>query len=220
MRYTEASNIIDKIWDEWSKADKAELLKTCVKYFFSKSLIKPCPLLSGNDCRVYESRPLNCRLYGLWPKDVWERRVDMFQKSTGLPREQLPLNTQCELVKRKPLVCDKCNGDKKVTVDSVEFPCENCKGTGRIIQPALTEAQIQGIYDELDKLDMSVGNLSKEQIEQSWNIRTLHDWILYKVFGEDLLSRMTTLATSSGASDETIEAIIKIMSDQVDELVK
>jgi Fe-S-cluster containining protein len=127
MKYSEAVNIIDTIWSTWSKADKKNLLVKCVEYYFSDSLIKPCLLLAGDDCRIYKNRPLNCRLFGLWPSEMWNRRVEMFSKSTELPVEKLPLNTQCPNVKRK--------GDL----------------------PQLTEEQIMRVFKTLDSLDMTMG---------------------------------------------------------------
>lgn len=127
MKYCEATVIIDNIWKEWSKEDKKSLLVNCVKYFFSDSLIKPCLLLDDNKCRIYEDRPLNCRLYGLWPKELWDKRVERFSEAIGIPKEKLPLNTQCSNVKR-------CNG-----------------------LPALTEEDIQKFFRALDGIDATIG---------------------------------------------------------------
>ena len=127
MKKCEATNIIDKIWGSWSKDEKKKLLATCVKYFFSDSLVKPCPLLKGTECQVYDDRHLNCRIYGLWPDSTWTRRVEMFSKSTELSKAKLPLNCQCNNVKR---------------VDGL---------------PALTEGQIQRMFAELDTLDKKMG---------------------------------------------------------------
>jgi len=101
MKYSEAVNIIDHVWNTWSKPDKKDLLVNCVTYYFSDSLVKPCLLLKGDECREYKNRPLNCRLYGLWPNDMWEKRVEAFSKQTDLSRDKLPLNTQCPHVRRK-----------------------------------------------------------------------------------------------------------------------
>ena len=134
MKYCEASSIIDHIWSTWSKEDKKAVLVTAVKYFFSDSLIKPCPLIDGKSCKVYDRRPLNCRLYGMWPADSWEERVAMFSKSTGLPREKLPLNTQCPNVRRKPQVCPSCKGDPQVwdrARMAGEEACQTCTGRHR-----------------------------------------------------------------------------------------
>lgn len=37
---------------------------------FVRLTAKPCPLLDGNQCSVYDVRPFNCRRYGCLRKDV------------------------------------------------------------------------------------------------------------------------------------------------------
>jgi hypothetical protein len=196
MKYSEAVNILTKIWSEWTKEEKKELLITCIRYFFSRSLVKPCPLLKGNECRVYEEgRPLNCRLYGLWPQDVWERRVQALANKLDLPKEQIPLNQQCVFVKRK-------NGEP------------------------LTEEVIEGLFaslDELDKFVLSEGDSSKYEewqgrIEKNWNHRAIHDWVLLHFWGEEALMQMTSIAM---AADETqLENLMKAVEESVDLIVK
>ena len=166
MKFCEANNIIDTIWNQWSKADRKDLLVTSVKYYFSDSLVKPCPLLHGDMCRCYEIRPANCRLYGLWPEDMWENRVGMFVKSTGLDRDKIPLNRQCQNVRRV--------GDL----------------------PPLTGEQIEKIFRALDAMDAVLG-VSEAKIKSSWNYRTIHDWLLLKFWGEDVLVKWTNIILSS-----------------------
>ena len=165
MKYSEASQITSQVFQEWSKEDKLALLTTCVAYFFSDSLVKPCPLLKGNVCRCYEDRPLSCRIFGLWPEGVWEGRVAGFAAAIGLPRNRLPLNRQCGMVRR-------ANG----------------------LHP-LTMADIDPLYRALDSIDIAVGGLGEDQVRQQWNTRTLHDWILLKFWGEDRLIVMSEMKT-------------------------
>ena len=113
MSYSEFSSLINEVWNKFSQKEKLGLLLTSLEYFFKndfkkwgmETLLKPCLLLDKDTkmCRVYETRPLNCRLYGLWPKEEYEKRVDRFEKvyaPLGLKRSDLPLNTQCPFVKR------------------------------------------------------------------------------------------------------------------------
>lgn len=184
IKYSEAVNILDIIWNQWEPEDKKRLLITSVRYFFSRSLIKPCPLLVKNECRIYADRPLSCRLYGLWPNDVWERRVARFEKSLDLPREKLPLNVQCPYVRR--------NG------------------------APLTEDRINALYKMLDDLDLRVGNLKDEHIKKSWNYRTLHDWILFRFFGEEMLIKMgqALLCNNPQQIEEIIAAFEKSIAEE------
>lgn len=173
MKYSEALQITNKIWNTWSKEEKTELLVTCVGYFFSKSLIKPCPLLNGSACKIYDSRPLNCRLYGLWPKDVWERRVEKLAKHLDLERDQIPLNVQCEFVELK----------------------NSTKPTEEQIQ------KMFDALDNLDKQIISGGlktgqlyRKAEGMVASNWNYRTIHDWILFFFWGEERLAQMTEIA--------------------------
>ena len=87
INYAEFSQIATTLWSDLSKDEKIGLICTSVEYFFRNeykkwnkdALIKPYMLLDGNGlCKCYEDRPLNCRLYGLWPKEEYEKRVDKF----------------------------------------------------------------------------------------------------------------------------------------------
>ena len=100
LSFSEFLVIIDEIFQKEDRSIRATTLKASIKYFFSNSMIKPCPLLDEKRCSIYDVRPLNCRMYGQWPEDVYEERVMGFVKSTGLKREEVPLNTQCKYVRR------------------------------------------------------------------------------------------------------------------------
>lgn len=219
MKYCEASSIIDHIWSTWSKEEKKKVLVTAVKYFFSDSLIKPCPLINGKSCKVYDRRPLNCRLYGMWPADSWEERVAMFSKSTGLPREKLPLNTQCPNVRRKPQVCPSCQGDPQVwdrARRAGEEVCQTCKGTGKITPPPLTTDQINALFVALDKADRVLG-ITELKVSTSWNYRTFHDWVLLKFWGESALSKWSQLVLTTTPKQR--QGIVDAFEEQADKMV-
>ena len=193
MKYSEAVNILTKIWAEWSKADKKEFLMTCIRYFFSRSLVKPCPLLKGNECRVYEDRPLNCRIYGLWPTEMWDRRVEALAAKLDLPKEQIPLNTQCAFVKRK-------NG-LPLTEEEVE---------GLFLS-----------LDELDVVLLAESDATRYEewqgkVDMNWNYRAVHDWALLHFFGEEWLMNLTSIAMSGSA--ESIEKLIQDIEKVVDKI--
>jgi len=175
MNHSEAVQILDEVWSTWEQVDKKKLIMKSMRYYFSNSMVKACPLLGKLEdghlgCRIYEDRPLNCRMFGQWPKDSYERRVQRFMSATGFEREDLPLNTQCTHVRRVD--------------DSVE----------------LTDEVINGLSASLDLIDVKVGKYTDEQIEKRFNYRTIHDWVLVKFLGEDKLSMLTDFLF---AADET-----------------
>jgi len=194
MNFCEYSQLINEVWKTTNKSEKIELICKSVEYFFynqfekfgMKTLIKPCMLLSKEGkCKWYDSRPLNCRLYGLWPITLYRERVDKFEKAYSglLSREQLPLNTQCPYVKRK---------DES--------------------QP-LTKEIIEELFTQLDMLDTKIGNFSEIQMKQKENYRTFHDWLLLKIFGESKLADLTDFMIA--ASGSTTEDMINVLEQTV-----
>lgn len=194
MLYSEFSSLINKIWSTRSDETKIELIVKSIEYFFHyqfekfgmETLVKPCMFLNEEKkiCSCYKNRPLNCRLYGLWPKDVYNARVDKFEKAyEGLvKREDLPLNTQCPNVKRT------CGEELKIE-------------------------EINDLFEQLDQLDFKVGNFSELQIKNKENYRTFHDWLLLKIFGDQWLSLLTTFmitATKEAIDDQMKQIIIAV----------
>lgn len=180
LHYVEFIQIVTELWKKLYHKQKLDLLINSLEYFFRydyekwgmDSLVKPCMLLDRDTklCTVYSDRPLSCRLFGLWPKEEYESRVDKFEKAYakyGLKREDLPLNTQCPNVKR----VDESN-------------------------PLTTEV-INGLFEKMDRLDEKMGNFTELQIKQKENYRTFHDWLLLKVIGEDMLVKLTTFAMAA-----------------------
>ena len=197
MNYCEFAQIINEIWGTSSKSDKIELICTSIEYFFRnqfekwgmQSLIKPCMLLSQEGkCKYYTSRPLNCRIYGLWPADTYKARVDAFEVAYEglLTREQLPLNTQCPNVKRV---------DESVP---------------------LTSDVLNSLFTKLDAVDKKMGEFTEAQIRQKENYRTFSDWLLFKVFGEDFLCTLTDfmIAASKETIMDQITQLKKVASDK------
>lgn len=190
MKYSEALNLTQSIWDKFDKSARAEFLTTCVRYFFSKSLVKPCPLSYKNICIDYDRRPLNCRLYGLWDEKVYAKRTESVAKMLNLPVEKVPLNKQCEFVKRK-------NTSEQ-----------------------LSQEETDSMFKQLDILDKEVGKLTDEQVASYWNYRTLHDWVLFIFFGESWLINMTSFAMKSSKEnlEEFLNVFCEEVSKVVDEM--
>ncbi len=118
----------------------------------------------------------NCKMYGLWPEEDYNKRVDNFAKryaKYGLSREELPLYKQCPFVKRVD--------------DNVE----------------LTSEVIDALYKRIDNLDKEIGDFTDLQIENKENYRTFHDWLLLRIFGETWLTQLTAFILA--ADKETLK---------------
>jgi Fe-S-cluster containining protein len=196
INYSEFVQIATRVWKEKSHAEILDIICTSLEYFFrydygkwgQDALVKPCMLLNEDGmCTVYEDRPLSCRMYGIWPEDMYNERVDKFAESYkekyGLKREELPLAKQCPLVTRK----------------SEDSP--------------LTREVIEGLYKQLDELDKTTGDFSDVQVRQKENYRTFHDWLLLKILGEDWLSQLTAFILA--ADRETMEDQIVALKDVI-----
>jgi len=191
MNYSEFLVIVNYIYDSFPKETRVNILKKSIEYFFSSKIVKPCPLLVNKFCSCYKVRPLSCQMYGLWPDDMYNDRVEKFEQVSGLKKEEIPLNTQCEYVKRVD--------------DSVP----------------LTKEIIEAMYLALNELDAQVGDFTKEQVEKKYNQRTWHDWFMVNVFGESNLydlSRFYLAAENQGVVDDFVKAMcnqVDAVGDQV-----
>lgn len=194
MNYSEAVNIIDYIWSNCSHEKKKDIILTCVKHFFSKSLIKPCPILDDKTCVAYNQRPLNCKLYGLWPTEDYEKRVERLSNILKIDKSQIPLNTQCQYVKRN-------NGQAL---------------SGKDIEEMFTQ------LDKVDLQILCNNDPSKREewehkIEKKWNYRTIHDWILLLFFGEDWLVHLTSFAIA--AKPEAINDFVNVLNEKTIDVI-
>lgn len=68
-------NVYDHIL-QMPELDQARLAKKLIEYelLHMATLDVECPFLDEKHCRVYESRPLQCRVFGLYPKQDHEKR--------------------------------------------------------------------------------------------------------------------------------------------------
>lgn len=163
----------------------------------------------------------NCRLYGLWPSNLYEKRVRNVAKALQRSKEEIPLNIQCPYVKRSAVTCEKCGGDGVIVTISEGTSsgelCSDCDGLGIVIPQDLTEDEINKVFKQLDKLDKKFGKLTDEQIAKYWNYRTIHDWALFIFFGEGWLRQMTGVAIES--KDEDVEAFLKVYEKELEGVI-
>jgi Fe-S-cluster containining protein len=195
---SEFTQVITDLWKTLDAEGKINTICKSIEYFFKydyqkwgkDTLVKPCMFLNKGKkiCEIYENRPLNCRLYGLWPHDAYTKRVDRFESvysQYGLKREDLPLNTQCPYVKRKD------------------------------VSKPITEEVIDELFNKLNEIDKKADGFTNLQIEQKENYRTFHDWLLLKIYGEEWLAKLTAfiMAADKNTMQDQIEQIIKALKE-------
>jgi len=197
MNYCEFLQLATELWNSSGNEKKLSIISKSIEYFLRNeyekwgmdSLIKPCQFVDKfGRCGVYKSRPASCRIYSLWPKEDYDRRVDKFEKAYekhGLTREDLPLAKQCKMVTRS-------DGSNELSKDEVDL-----------------------IFNSLDNLDKKVGEFSDLQIKEKENYRTFHDWLLLKIFGEEWLSMLTTFMLS--ATKEQMQDQMLVLKDAISE---
>jgi len=201
MNFCEATQLFKEVWDGESKSSKIDIICTSIEYFFKHEfekwgrdiLVKPCMLLSEDGrCKYYNSRPLSCRLYGLWPEEDYTARVDKFERAfEGLvTREELPMHTQCPYVKRVD--------------ESVE----------------LTTEVINGLFAQLDDLDAKIGDFSELQIKEKENYRTFHDWVLLIIYGEEWLSQWTAMIMAADSREVLEDLLVQVKKVARDHFAK
>lgn len=94
MYYVEFLRVFKKVGDTWSNEKKIELVLKAVKNYLTNDLSKGC-VFYDNECTVYEDRPFACRMYGVIPKENWDKRWESLKRRQGESFEAKP---QCDLV--------------------------------------------------------------------------------------------------------------------------
>ncbi len=80
ISFIEFLNIYDYL--EKNKSIKYKVMKKIIDYYFLEYIQKsPCPFKDENNrCIIYPVRPLNCRLYGNWEKEDYEKNYEKVKK--------------------------------------------------------------------------------------------------------------------------------------------
>lgn len=158
--------------DVMNDEQRTNLTVECIRrYLQTQEKKKPCAFLKENKCSIYENRPLKCRLYGLIPNDLYDEVAEAVAAEMKRPRAEVPLCTQCPLVKVKPEFLER-------------FP------DGKVPRSA-----IENMENSLRKLDRDLG-MKKETQDQGFGFLTYHDWHLLFEFGEEWMEKLTKLRIS------------------------
>ena len=96
MWYVEFLNVWEKA-QNWNKEKKINLILRAIRNYLSNKLSKGC-IFFDDGCTAYESRPFSCRMYGVVPKENWDKRWDNLKERQG---DKFEAKQQCSLVSAK-----------------------------------------------------------------------------------------------------------------------
>lgn len=189
MYFAEFLSIRRKYVDKMDKLSRMELTLNCIRQYLQPQDVakpKPCVFLGDkNMCGVYEARPLKCRLYGLWPKDAYDQRVDAVAKDMSVPKESISLCMQCDRVKIKPEYKDK-------------FP-----------NGVVPIEMIKNMEMFLRANDLQLGVPQKIQ-DEGYGYLTYHDWHIMFELGETYMSDLTMIRSKfNDAEKEQLIVMLK-----------
>lgn len=86
-----------KVWKEvqqWGKWQKARVIIAAITNYLSNNKDKGC-VFYDDECTIYNDRPLACRMYGVIPKESWNKRWDALKERDG---DNFCAKQQCNLV--------------------------------------------------------------------------------------------------------------------------
>lgn len=103
MYYVEFLHVWKEVQDHWSKKKRLDLVLRAIDNYLNSDLHKGC-IFYDKGCTVYKQRPFNCRMYGVLPDEVFQKRLDALKERDGDDADMRP---QCDLV--------SCAGNKTMT---------------------------------------------------------------------------------------------------------
>lgn len=164
--FAEAQMIIEDI-KKMPETEKYKLLERIFEYYFEiYQLRKECPFLDADKrCGIYDSRPLNCRLYGHWD----EKEYNENYKRLCIENKEI-----------KKIIYNEYGYNVKD--DYVLFHIPYCKDfKGRL----LSGQERNGLYDELIVLDSKL--FLKEGFEMAYEDKGIVEHIIDNLFSKEKL---------------------------------
>lgn len=186
------------LWDEFRKSTKEEYIKTvlaAIRNVLSDTLIKGCVFHDPETlkCKTHETRPLVCRVYGVTPKSVWDKRVERVKelnKDHPDKDEYFSKLEQCNLIK---------------TLD------------GKSEIPIKKE---QRFFRRTQDIERSLG-IKKQTIDlhdlPGGTYRTMHDHIMLEIFDSDFLTMLSKIKLQR-LSEKQIDSILETISSSLEQI--
>lgn len=193
MYFAEFMGIYNKFVASLPKDEHIDLTLQCLRMYLQPQSVdrpKPCVFLKEDKCSVYDARPLKCRLYGLYPKSLYERMVEGVAQDMATEKEKIPLCVQCDRVKVKP-------------EHAKQYPL------GKI-----PEGTIKSMEMALKANDAALGVPAKIQ-NDGFGYLTYHDWHVMYEFGEKFMELLTKvrLHWQEDKKELLIQDVKKLLTD-------
>ena len=96
--------------------------------------------------------------------------------------------------------------------------CRNtqCPHVRRVEGDNLDEGTIDALFSQIDSLDRQIGDFTQAQMDQRYNYRPIHDWLLAKFWGEESLIFWTEVFHAM--SKEEISDLVEKLHLQVEKM--
>tara|TARA_Y100000310_G_scaffold57488_2_gene52726 strand:+ start:52371 stop:53138 length:768 start_codon:yes stop_codon:yes gene_type:complete len=97
--YSEFLNTWDNVLKQFSMNDMVLIVERAIRSYVTSSVIKGCIFFDEDDnlCAVHETRPFNCRTYGIIPKKEFTARYEKL-KEVYKDNPDADVRDQCDLV--------------------------------------------------------------------------------------------------------------------------
>ena len=186
MFYSEFLLVWENVQNHWGKRKKSNLIVKAIKNYLSFDYAKGCIFFDQSKCACYNHRPFSCRLYGIIPKETWDKRIEMLEKRGGeeFSKEWRP---QCPLVKTE--------NDKEVTTE---------EETRWFCQTMVSETRIGMPKTFMDAHDFPGGCY-----------RTFHDHLLLELLSAQAMNSLTTVKMSK-PSQEDIDSFAEMLVSELE----
>lgn len=192
MYYSEFLSMRQGAIEKMPRTERIELTVECMRRYLTrqigsdgKPVEKPCVHLKENKCSVYDVRHLKCRLYGLIPESMYRENATAVAEEMGVPKEDIPLCSQCPFVKVTP--------EHENTFPNNKLP----------------KQMILDLEKALRDVDRLVVKIPQKMQDDGYGFLTYHDWHLMYELGEEKLAMLTPLREklTPAERDEFINAL-------------
>ena len=104
MYYVEFLYAFIYIKEKWCREDKQDILLRSIRNYLDNDLNKGCSAYY-NGCEIYDRRCLACRLYGVIPKESWDKRWQVLRNRQG---DDFKALRQCDIISSEKEITPEC----------------------------------------------------------------------------------------------------------------